>query len=111
MAKETSEAAILQLRARALEQYGLIKDTYARPAEEGDVEKAVNHALKLAQFEGAMLTLQQYFGQVGPPPAPPPEPERPPMVVTEEMSPTLRRANSVKKKKRATRKKKAEESE
>ena len=110
MAKETSEAAILQLRARALEQYGLIKDTYARPAEEGDVEKAVNYALKLAQFEGAMLTLQQYFGQVGPPSAPPPEPERPPMVVTEEMSPTLRRTNSVKKK-RTPREKKVEESE
>tara|TARA_R110002110_G_scaffold168693_3_gene370318 strand:+ start:40415 stop:40747 length:333 start_codon:yes stop_codon:yes gene_type:complete len=110
MAKETSDAAILQLRAKALEQYGLIKDTYARPAEEGDVEKAVNHALKLAQFEGAMLTLQQYFGHAEQPPAPPPEPERPPMVVTEEMSPTLRRTNSVKKK-HAPRKKKVEESE
>lgn len=110
MAKETSDAAILQLRAKALEAFGIIKDIYARPAEEGDVDKIANQALKLAQYEGAMLTLQQYFGQAEQPPGPPPEPEQPPMVVTEEMSSTLRRTNSVKKK-RPPRKKKIEEGE
>jgi len=98
MAKETTDAAVLQLRAKALEAFGIIKDIYARPAEDGDVEKIALQALKLAQFEGAMLTLQQYFGQSEQPPAPPPEPEQPPMVVAEEMSPTLRKTNTVKKK-------------
>jgi hypothetical protein len=110
MAKEISEAAILQLRAKALEAFGVIKDIYARPSEDGDVDKIANQALKLAQYEGAMITLQQYFGQAEQPPGPPPEPERLPMVVTEEMSPTLRRTNSAKKK-RTPRKKKVEESE
>jgi len=110
MAKETSDAAILQLRAKALEAFGIIKDIYARPAEEGDVDKIANQALKLAQYEGAMLTLQQYFGTAVPAiPTPPVPIDPPPRVVTEEMSPTLRRANAVKKK--APAKKKAEEGE
>lgn len=110
MAKETSEAAILQLRAKALEVYGIIKDTLAKPAEDGDADKIAVQALKLAQFEGGMLTLQQYFtsATADAPPAPA-GPAPPPMVVTEEMSPTLRNTNAVKK--GSPRKKKAEESE
>jgi hypothetical protein len=110
MAKETPSAAVLQLRSKALEAYGIIKDICARPAEEGDVDKIAHQSLKLAQFEGAMLTLQQYFGQDEQSLVPSPEPERPPRVVTEAMSPTLRRTAAVKKK-HTTPKKKAEESE
>lgn len=110
MAKETSDAAVLQLRANALEAFGIIKDIYARPAQDGDVEKIAIQALKLAQFEGAMLTLQQYFGQSEQPASPSPEPDRPPMVVTEEMSPTLSRTNTAKKK-HTPRKKKTPASE
>jgi hypothetical protein len=110
MAKETSEAAILQLRAKALEVYGIIKDTLAKPAEEGDADKIAVQALKLAQFEGGMLTLQQYFASATPDPAAAPgAPAPPPVVITEEMSPTLRNTNAVKK--GTPRKKKAEESE
>lgn len=110
MAKETSEAAILQLRAKALETYGIIKDILAKPSEEGDADNIAVQALKLAQFEGAMLTLQQYFGSAAPATTAPPAPSAPPpRVVTEEMSSTLRNTNAVKK--GPARKKKAEESE
>ena len=113
MAAETLEAAILQLRAKALEAFGIIKDIYARPAEEGDVDKIANQALKLAQFEGAMLTLQQYFGNVSPASPPPPQPKskQEPLVVTEDMSPTLRRANAAEKRRKRMHKKKAGEDE
>lgn len=114
MAAEITEAAISLLRAKALEVFGVIKDIYARPSEEGDADKIANYALKLVQYEGAMLTLQQYFGKVQQPapaaPQPPPvQQEQKPLVVTEEMSPTLRRANAAEKLKQAQRKKKVEE--
>ena len=64
MTEETIDAAILTLRARALEVYGLIKETYARDAEAGDVDLLSQYALKLAQLEGAMLTLQQYRSSI-----------------------------------------------
>ena len=61
MAAESTQAAILILRAKALETYGIIKDMHRRPPEQGDADKIAAHALNLAQYEGAMLTLQQYF--------------------------------------------------
>ena len=60
MTEETLDAAILLLRSRALEVYGIIKDTYAGPAQEGDVEKLAQRTLQLANLEGGMITLQQY---------------------------------------------------
>lgn len=73
MASETTQAAILILRAKAVEMYGVLKDLYAKQAEVGDSEKIAAHALNLAQLEGAMLTLQQYFNNAQQ--APPEEPD------------------------------------
>jgi hypothetical protein len=53
-------AAITQLRAKALEAYAVIKDTLHTPLEEGDLNTLATQAIKLAQYEGAMITLQQY---------------------------------------------------
>jgi hypothetical protein len=60
MTEETLNATISLLRSKALEIYGIMKDIYARPAQEGDVDLLANHSLKLAQLEGGLLTLQQY---------------------------------------------------
>ena len=60
MTEEILQAAILKLRSNALEQYGIIKDIYHRPAVSDSVDKIAQHALNLAQIEGAIITLQQY---------------------------------------------------
>ena len=60
MTEETLDATILTLRAKALETFGLMKDIYARDAQIGDVDLLAQYSMKLAQFEGAMITLQQY---------------------------------------------------
>jgi len=61
MAKqEMLTAAINQLRAKALEAYAIIKDTLHTPMVEGDLNTIASQALKLAQYEGAMVTLEQY---------------------------------------------------
>ena len=60
MTDETLEAAILTLRAQALGALGVMKDMARRPTEEEDVQKLALQATRLAQLEGAMLTLQQY---------------------------------------------------
>ena len=39
----------------------LIKDLYKRPPTEGTVDEIVKQAITLVQYEGAMLTLQQYL--------------------------------------------------
>ena len=60
MTEEILQAAILKLRSKALEQYGIIKDIYHRPAASDSVVMIAQHALNLAQIEGAIITLQQY---------------------------------------------------
>jgi|TARA_R100000030_G_scaffold93476_1_gene79644 hypothetical protein len=60
MTEEILQAAILKLRSKALEQYGIIKDIYHRPAASDSVDRIAQHALNLAQIEGAIITLQQY---------------------------------------------------
>jgi hypothetical protein len=97
MTEETLDAAILTLRAKALEAYGIIKDTYAKDAEAGSADLLAKTAMKLAQFEGAMLTLQQYKNDIvesAKKALPEPEPE--PTVATEddlaEKSETYRRS-------------------
>ncbi len=60
MTEEILQAAILQLRSKATEKYALIKDLYHQPATENTVKDICKAALDLAQFEGAMLTLQSY---------------------------------------------------
>lgn len=60
MTEELLQAAILRLRAKALEHYGMIKNLYHNPASEKTVDDICSHAVALAQYEGAMLTLQGY---------------------------------------------------
>ena len=60
MNEEIINAAIMRLRSRALEHYGIIKDMCRRPPAEGLTDEIVKNAISLVQFEGAMLTLQQY---------------------------------------------------
>jgi hypothetical protein len=59
--EEIIQAAILQLRSKAVESYGIIKDAYNNPAQEGTADKVAAAAFKMAQYEGAMITLQQYL--------------------------------------------------
>ena len=60
MTEEILQAAILKLRSKALEQYGIIKDSYHRPAAKDSVDRIASHAMLLAQIEGAVVTLQTY---------------------------------------------------
>ena len=62
MTEEILQAAIMKLRARATERFGIIKDLYHRPATTETTDQIVQHAIALAQLEGAMVTLQQYSG-------------------------------------------------
>ena len=109
MSKNLYQAALHQIKGKALESLAVIEvllDNPAAVSEHTDyVGEIIKHAELLAQYEGAMLTLNQYFGpptaspQQSPPPPPPsaPPPEPSPesskaLVVTEERSPTMRRA-------------------
>ena len=60
MTEETLQAAILRLKSQALERYAIIKDLYHRPTTPETVDLITQHAIALAQLEGAMVTLQQY---------------------------------------------------
>ncbi len=64
MTEEILQAAIMKLRARATERFGIIKDLYHRPATAETADQIVQHAVALAQLEGAMVTLQQYSGRL-----------------------------------------------
>ena len=44
----------------AIETYGRIKDIYRREQQDGDVDTISSLSMKLANYEGALLTLQQY---------------------------------------------------
>lgn len=60
MTEEILQAAIMQLKAKATENYALIKDAYHRPATAETTNSIVSHAIALSQLEGAMITLQKY---------------------------------------------------
>jgi|TARA_R110002072_G_scaffold38538_4_gene111545 hypothetical protein len=96
MSSSKINAAILLLKSKAVETYGVIKEISAKPSEVGDAERIATLALSLVQFEGAMLTLQQYSEDLlsDPVPAPTPEPPAPveekTLVPTPERSPTLK---------------------
>lgn len=106
MSKNLYQAALHQIKGSALESLAVIEILLNNPAAVSDhtdyVGEIIKHAELLAQYEGAMLTLNQYFGppsEVPPQPLPPPAPPREPppaslepLVVTEERSPTMRRA-------------------
>ena len=58
MTEDVLNAAILRMRAKALENFALIKDLYHRPATRETVDQICSLSLALAQYEGAMITLQ-----------------------------------------------------
>ena len=116
MTEEILQAAILKLRSKALEQYGIIKDLYHRPAESDTVDKIAQHALNLAQIEGAVVTLQQYSQSLSKQTEDeliPNTPEEPPQVTDEQSEPEaiageelLKRARTARKQARANKIKK-----
>ena len=64
MSVEVLNSAIMQLRGKAQEIYGVIKDIHRRPSEEGDADKIMNLSLRLAQIEGGLVTLEQYAPEI-----------------------------------------------
>ena len=60
MTEEGLNAAVLRLQSLAIETYGRIKDIYKREQQDGDVDQISTLSMKLANYEGALLTLQQY---------------------------------------------------
>jgi len=98
MSKNLYDAAVLQLRGRALEALAalelLLKNPTAIPDHSNWVDEIIKHTRTLAENENTMVTLQQYFGKhFNPePPAPaPPTTNKEPLTVTPEMSPTLKK--------------------
>ncbi len=105
--KTVFEAARTKLRAEALSSLSSVELLLSAPhGNEADtiVDKVVESAKLLAMYEGALITLNQYFEPKQPapmvnqpPPQPPPSTEPlpdpgPPIKVTEENSPTYKRA-------------------
>ena len=64
MTEEGLNSAMLRLQSLALETYGMIKDIYRKEQEVGDVDKLSNLAMKLANYEGALITLRQYASSI-----------------------------------------------
>tara|TARA_R110000824_G_scaffold189440_5_gene370905 strand:- start:247 stop:648 length:402 start_codon:yes stop_codon:yes gene_type:complete len=64
MSVEVLNSAIMQLRGKAQEIYGVIKDIHRRPSEEGDADKIMTLSLRLAQIEGGLVTLEQYSPEI-----------------------------------------------
>ena len=64
MSVEVLNSAIMQLKGKAHEIYGLMKDIYRRPSQEGDADQIMNLSVKLAQLEGGILTLEQYASEI-----------------------------------------------
>ena len=106
MNEKLYNAALTQLRGKALESLALIdillSDPRAIPDHSSLVEEVTHHAKQLAEYEGAFLTLQQYFAPQkevvrAPPPTPTPAPqaprEGPPLSEAEMLkrSPTMRK--------------------
>lgn len=60
MTEEGLNAALLRLQSLTIETYGMVKDIYRREQQEGDVDKIAQLSMKLANYEGALLTLRGY---------------------------------------------------
>ena len=60
MTEEGLNASILRLQSHVIETYGMIKDIFRREQQEGDVDKIAQLCLKLANYEGGLLTLKGY---------------------------------------------------
>ena len=64
MTEEGLNASILRLQSFVVETYGRIKDIYKREQQDGDVDKIAQLGMKLANYEGALLTLQGYKADI-----------------------------------------------
>tara|TARA_Y100000034_G_scaffold103747_1_gene129706 strand:+ start:909 stop:1355 length:447 start_codon:yes stop_codon:yes gene_type:complete len=81
MSKNLYEAALLQLKGRALESYAtldiLLKNPTGIPDHMNWVDEIIKHANSLSQNENAIIKLQQYFGKRFQEPPPSPDGEQP----------------------------------
>lgn len=64
MKQDLLQAALLRLQGSVLETFEAIKDAYSAPAKEGAADEIASLALRLAQLEGGLITLQQYSKQI-----------------------------------------------
>ena len=64
MTEEGLNAALLRLQSMTIETYGRMKDIYRREQQESDVDLIATLSMKLANYEGALLTLQQYKNDI-----------------------------------------------
>ena len=106
MTRETISAALYNLQAQINEMMGLIKDLAKQPTSRESATNLVNYSIKLAQLEGAFITLQEHAPGIvqlaSQYPIPPiaaeeeaEEEEPEPTVVTPEMSKTMARVQQV----------------
>ena len=79
MTHETITAALYNLQAQINEVVGLLKDTAKQPAKDETAGDIIKYSIRLAQLEGAFITLQQHApalvevsNQYPLPPLPPP---------------------------------------
>lgn len=95
MTEEGLNASILRLQSFVVETYGKIKDIYRREQQDGDVDKIAQLSMKLANYEGALLTLQGYKNDIIQSAKfiqeePEPEPEQPEDVIIVDEAPPVR---------------------
>lgn len=64
MTHETVTAALHNLQAQINEVMGLMKDAAKQPTKEDTATKMVQYAIRLAQLEGAFITLQQHASAI-----------------------------------------------
>jgi hypothetical protein len=64
MTEETLNAVILRLQSSGVECFEVIKARCAGPLDEGDVDFIAQQSMRLANLEGAIITLQQYAGTI-----------------------------------------------
>ncbi len=106
MTHETITAALYNLQAQINEVMGLMKDAAKQPAQDETAGNIIKYSIRLAQLEGAFITLQQHApalvevsNQYPLPPLPPPSDEEgdeeESVVITEGMSKTFDRVARV----------------
>jgi len=64
MKQDLLQGALLRLQGSILETFEALKDEYASPADEGTVDRIATLAARLANLEGALITLQQYSQRI-----------------------------------------------
>jgi len=109
MSKLVYDAVITQLRGEAQEALAMIQHLLETPPLQGNethVRVIKEYALSLVEAEGAMVTMQQYFGATYAPAPPPRVDTGPPKVITPDMSPTMREAAAAQKVKASAKKRK-----